>query len=277
MGHTGAMKIGFLHPGAMGESLAGTCQAGARMWAGQGRSVATAERAARAGLDDAGTVAALVAECETIVSICPPAAAVEVAAQVGSAGFAGTYVDANAIAPETSRRIAASFGAEVDYVDGSVIGPPASAAGLTRLYLSGSGADRVAELWSDTLVEPVVMAARVGAASAIKMAYASWTKIGAAMLMAVNALAEQEGVADVLHAEWERSQPGLAERSQATAAAIGPKAWRFVGEMDQIAAAYRADDLPGGFAQAGSEIYTRLADLKDAPVPDLATVLAALS
>ncbi len=55
--------IGILHPGDMG-SVVGACAvaAGARvLWASEGRSAGSRERAAAAGLEDAGTVAALVA------------------------------------------------------------------------------------------------------------------------------------------------------------------------------------------------------------------------
>ena len=89
-------------------------------------------RAAAAGLDDVGSLEALVALADVVVSVCPPAAAIDVAAAVAAAGFAGTYVDVNAVAPATARAIGARF---EHFVDGGVIGPPLSKAGATRLYL----------------------------------------------------------------------------------------------------------------------------------------------
>jgi hypothetical protein len=85
--------------------------------------------------------------------------------------------------------------------------------------------------------------------------------------MAVRALAASEGVDDALLAEWGRSQPDLPKKSEAAARDNARKAWRFVGEMDEIAATFEAAGLPGGFHQAAGEIYRRLADYKDAAAP----------
>ena len=82
---------------------------------------------------------------DVIVSVCPPASAVEVADSGGHAGFDGIYVDVNAISPATTRTIGGRF---ARFVDGGVVGPPVQAAGSTRLYLSGDDADEVAELWT---------------------------------------------------------------------------------------------------------------------------------
>jgi 3-hydroxyisobutyrate dehydrogenase-like beta-hydroxyacid dehydrogenase len=49
------------------------------LWASAGRSEATAARAAQAALEDVGTVEALAAQSEVILSVCPPHAALDVA------------------------------------------------------------------------------------------------------------------------------------------------------------------------------------------------------
>lgn len=267
------MEIGFLHPGLMGETLAATCDATA-LWVSQGRSAATVARAEANGLVDAGSLAGLVERTSTIVSICPPGAAEDVAEQVAAHGFAGTYVDANAISPATSRRIGDRF---ERYVDGSVIGPPAHREGTTRLYLSGDGADAVADLWQGSVLDARVIDGGIGAASALKMAYASWTKIGGAMLLAIRAMAETEGVSDALTAEWDISQPGLVARSEGTAKAVSPKAWRFIGEMEQIGSTFTEADLPAGFAQGAAAIYESMADLRHTDTPTLSDVLSVLT
>ena len=94
--------VGFLHPGAMGASLAATCRAD-RLWTSDGRSPETVARATDAGLHDAGSLDALCARSDIVVSICPPGAAPDVGAQVAATGFDGIFVDANAIAPTTAR------------------------------------------------------------------------------------------------------------------------------------------------------------------------------
>lgn len=253
------MEVGFLHPGQMGETLAANCSESA-LWVSEGRSASTRARAEQQGVTEVATLDELVGRAGAIVSICPPGAATEVAATVAEAGFAGLYVDANAVSPETARSIAGSF---EQFVDGSVIGPPAHVAGFTRLYLSGERADEVAGWYDGSSLDARVIGAEPGAASALKMAYASWTKIGSAMNLAIRSLARAEGVDDALVDEWNISQPGMVERSDRVAAGVAPKAWRFMGEMDQIADSFSATGLPSGFADAANEIYRRMARFKD--------------
>ncbi|HEX6211642.1 MAG TPA: DUF1932 domain-containing protein [Methylomirabilota bacterium] len=262
--------IGLLHPGEMGASIgaAGRTSGLRVLWASQGRGADTARRAAAAGLEDAGSVAGLVAASEVVLSVCPPHAALDVARSVAGLGFRGLYVDGNAVAPATSRTIATMVeGAGAAYVDGGIIGPPPDKPGTTRLYLSGAGAERVRALFEGGPLETIVLAGDLTAASAIKMCYAAWTKGSQALLMAVRALATAEGVDEALLAEWHRSQADLPGRSQNAARGTARKAWRWVGEMDEIAATFAADGLPDGFHRAASELYRRMAVYKDAAAP----------
>lgn len=266
------MDVGFLHPGLMGETLAANC-AETALWVAAGRSGDTRHRAESNDLVECATLGALVDRADAIVSICPPAAAAGVAAEVEATGYDGLYVDANAISPATARTIAERF---ENFVDGSVIGPPAHTPGTTRLYLSGARADEVARWYEGSALDARVVGAEPGAASALKMAYASWTKIGSAMHLAIRALASAEGVDQALVDEWNLSQPGLADRSHGIAAGVSPKAWRFTGEMDHIAASFADADLPSGFADAANEVYRRMAGFKGSEGTTLAEVLDAL-
>jgi 3-hydroxyisobutyrate dehydrogenase-like beta-hydroxyacid dehydrogenase len=230
------------------------------LWASAGRGSATSARAAAAGLIDADTVTEIASRCDVIVSVCPPHAALEVAREVAGAGFGGLYVDANAISPATAREVAdivADGGA--DGVDGGIIGTPPVRLGFIRLYLSGPRADEVRQLFEHTPVDVRVVDhdGGVGSASAVKMAYASWTKGSAALLLAARALARAQGVEDVLLAEWGLSQPGLEDRSARAARSATSKGWRWVAEMEEIAASMGAADLPEGFHLAAAEIYRR--------------------
>ena len=280
--------VGLLHPGEMGAAV-GQCltAAGHRvLWVLEGRSAASAARAAAAGLTVAsGGLAGLVREAGVIVSVCPPHAALGVAREVAAlgvarqgAGFGGVYVDANAVSPDTAREIAAIVEAGgASYVDGGIIGTPPVAPGFIRLYLSGARAGEVQRLFAGGAVDARVIDADglVGgglfAASAVKMAYASWTKGSAALLLAARALARAEGVEDALLAEWGASQPGLTERSARAAGSAAAKGWRWVAEMEEIAAAMAAAGLPDGFHLAAAEIYRRA---QEAPAPD--AILTAL-
>jgi 3-hydroxyisobutyrate dehydrogenase-like beta-hydroxyacid dehydrogenase len=271
--------VGLLHPGEMGAAV-GRCLADGGhqvVWVPEGRSAATAARAKAAGLTAAGGgLADLVRRADVVVSICPPHAALDVARQVAAAGFGGIFVDANAISPATAREIAgiaAAGGAA--YVDGGIIGPPPAAPGRTRLYLAGAQASEVRRLFEGTAVDARVVDAgsATGAASAVKMAYASWTKGTAALVLAARALARAEGVEEALLAEWAMSQPGLADRSAGAARSAAAKGWRWIAEMEQIAAAMGAAGLPEGFHKAAAEIYSRS---RNAPGPALDEVLAVL-
>jgi 3-hydroxyisobutyrate dehydrogenase-like beta-hydroxyacid dehydrogenase len=248
------VTIGILHPGEMGAAIgAALCGSGATvLWASDGRSAATAARAGEAGLEDAGTVDELARRSDVIVSLCPPHAAVDVAGAVR--GFDGLYVDANAVSPATTRRIGGIVGR---YVDGGVVGPPPRTPGTTRLYLSGADAASVAELFAGSIVDARVVSERIGDAAALKMVFAAWTKGTAALVLAIRAVAEAEGVEEALLAEWALSLPELPDRSAAAARSARAKGWRWVGEMEEIAATFEADGMPGGFHRAAAEIFRR--------------------
>lgn len=267
------MKIGFLHPGKMGSAMAAQV-VGDPLWCSDGRSGSTAARAASTSMTAVPDLSALVEQSDVIISICPPDASEDVAESVAACGFEGVYCDANAISPARARRIGDRF---AHYVDGGVVGPPPTEPGLARLYLSGASAATVAELWQDSNLEPIVIGEQPGAASALKMAYAAWTKGTSALLLDIHALAESEGVRGPLIEEWERSQPELARRTEGARRGATPKAWRFAGEMAEIADSFAAAELPDGFHRAAAEIYGALAEFKDAdPAPDMAAILAAL-
>ena len=262
--------IGLLHPGEMGASVGAAARAnGARvLWASEGRGAETAARAAAAQLEDTGTLRKVVAASDVILSVCPPHAARDVAAAVAAAGFRGLYVDANAVAPATSREVAAIVErAGATYVDGGLIGPPPDKPGTTRLYLSGPEAARAAALFTRGALEAIVLPGDLTSASAIKMAYGGWNKGQQALLMSIVALATSAGVAEALMAEWQRSQPDLPKRAENAARGSARKAWRWIAEMEENAATLDAAGLPEGFHQAAADVYRRLAPYKDAGVP----------
>ena len=246
--------VGLLHPGEMGSAVGAVLRERGVdvLWASDGRSAATVERAQTAGLEDAGDVGELCRRCEVLLSICPPHAAVDVGQAAG--GFAGIYVDANAISPETARTIA---GLQPRFVDGGIVGPPPGRPGTTRLYLSGEEAERIAELFGGTNVDARVVS---GSASALKAAYAGWTKGSAALLLTVRELARAEGVADALLEEWRLSIPELEERLAGAARSARRKGWRWIGEMEEIARSMNAQDLPTGFHEAAAEVFRRTAE-----------------
>jgi 3-hydroxyisobutyrate dehydrogenase-like beta-hydroxyacid dehydrogenase len=234
----------------MGAAVA-TLLPGRVLWASDGRSEATAERAA--GFTDVGTVGAVVSEAEVVFSICPPHAALEVAREV--AGLTGVYVDANAVSPATTDEIRGTIeAAGGTFVDGGIIGGPPDEPG-TRLYLSGAEAQQVADLFAGTVLDARILSDRPGDASALKMVYAAWSKGTAALLLAITEVARERGVDEALLAEWRESLPYLEERLAGAERSAAKKGWRWIGEMEEIAATFAAAGQPDGFHRAAADVY----------------------
>ena len=239
------MIVGLLHPGEMGSAIGVALQAAGHdvVWASEGRSGATRERAS--SFRDAGSTEALARESEIVLSICPPHAALDLARSVPGDAL---YVDANAISPARALQIA---GLKPHFVDGGIVGGPPQSAGETRLYLSGARAEKVAELFAGTIVETRI----VPDASAVKMTYAAWSKGTAAMLLAIRDVARHYGVEEALAAEWRDSVPALPDRLVAAERSAAEKGWRWVGEMEEIAETFAAAGRPEGFHRAAAEVF----------------------
>src|SRR6185312_12500934 len=220
--------VGLLHPGEMGAAVGGCLVSVGHevLWDPAGRSRATTGRALAAELTGV-KFDRLIASSSVILSICPPHAALDVAHQVAAAGYTGCYVDANAVSVATAQQVAAVVtAAGASYVDGGIIGQPPEAAGHTRFYLSGPRASEVRSLFSRSP-------------------------------LAARALARAGGVERTLLAEWQLSQPNLAAQSERSATAAALKGWRWIGEMEEIAASMNAAGLPDGFHEAAAEVFDR--------------------
>ena len=271
--------IGLLHPGAMGAAVGTTLRNGGHdvVWAAEGRSQETRSRADAAGLRSVATLAELVREAAAIVSVVPPHAALDVAREVAGHGFGGLYLDANAIAPDRSREVGdavASRGAR--YVDGGIVGRPPEEPGTTWVHLAGPDAAEAVSLFAAGPLETNVVSDRAGDASALKVAFAAWTKGSAALQAAMLAYAEAAGVVEALREQWDRYDPGFLDRAAERVGRTPAKAWRFEGEMREIADAFEAEGVPGGFHRTAAEVYRRLAEVAAAGLPSELPAFAAL-
>ena len=162
------MKIGILHPGAMGADLGCVLSPNHDVrWFGKDRSADTRKRATAAGLVETVTLANLVNHSDVIISICPPHAAMKIAREVTlirAHGF--LYIDANTIAPGTMREVAGLFGPGA-VVDAALTGAP-GADNLT-IWLSGERNFEVCELFGGTRITGRPVGDAVGLASAFKI------------------------------------------------------------------------------------------------------------
>jgi 3-hydroxyisobutyrate dehydrogenase-like beta-hydroxyacid dehydrogenase len=272
--------IGLLHPGKMGAAIgAQLVAAGHRVqWCPAGRSARTAARAADAGLREVGSLAEMLAGSEVVFSICPPANAEQLADEIAEHRFHGLFVEANAINPTRMARIAdrvRAAGATV--VDGGIIGPPPNAESHARVYLSGPSiaVDTVHDLLSGSAAEPRRVDDRIGAASALKMAYGSFQKASRALAAVSHALADEFGVTQHLRAEAaDLGRNALADRGHF--ASVAARAWRWEPEMLEVADCLRAVGLPDALVTGAAEVFHRWVDDKDDDNLDSATALAHL-
>jgi 3-hydroxyisobutyrate dehydrogenase-like beta-hydroxyacid dehydrogenase len=231
--------IAVIAPGAMGSAVAHRLtQRGASVLTSlAGRSAASLQRAQAAGM--IGTDDNAIAEADVILSIVPPAQALALAERLARplsrAARKAIYVDCNAVNVETVRRIGAVIASTgAPFVDGGIIGSPPGPNSDPTLYLSGEPAQRLAVLGEFGL-KIRVMAAPVGAASALKMSYAGINK-GVTLLTAAMVLgATRAGAADALRAELAESQPQLLTRVSRSIPDMYPKAHRWGPEMEEIA------------------------------------------
>ena len=280
--------VGIVSAGAMGSALGARLRANGAsvVVALDGRSRRTARFAADAGLEDVGSLATLVTSSTVVLSVVPPEAAVEVASAIAEVGHGSSAIvaDLNAVSPSTARTIASLLGkAGIEAVDGAISGPPPSASGTTRIYLSGLRAGVVAALPLDG-VDRVVVGGDVGLASAVKMCTASVYKGRVALLTQALRTAHAYGVVE--HVLRDLSDTGFADRDQtgATLARAAAKAWRYVAEMEEIAATQSAAGLTPDLFRALAVVYAELADRSVAEAPEdveegvqLASVLTRLS
>ncbi len=228
----------------------------------EGRSPASAARAEAAGMRAASPQE--VARADIILSVLPPSEALTLAERYAPLLPAtALYADCNAISPEQVLRVAAALERSgCSFVDAGIIGGPPRADGYTpKLYASGPQAPRLAVLEQHGLMVPV-LEGPVGAASALKMCYAGITKgltaLGSAMFLA----ATRAGAAEALHAEIAESQPALLPWLGRFIPSMYDKAYRWVGEMEEISAFLSEDEARGeAVIYAGmAALYTRLAE-----------------
>jgi 3-hydroxyisobutyrate dehydrogenase-like beta-hydroxyacid dehydrogenase len=161
------------------------------------------------------------------------------------------------------------------YVDGGIIGGPAwTREAKTHMYLSGPRAQEVAACFAGSPLQTPVISERIGAASALKMGYAAYTKGTTALLTAILGMVEKEGVRAELARQWGDT---FTEQTVRRVCANTAKAWRFVGEMQEIAATFKGAGLPGGFHEAAADVFERLEEFKDhTEPPAIEVVLKAL-
>ena len=261
------MQVAVIAMGEMGAGVARRLTSrGARVLTSlAGRSASSAARAREAGVQAVYDDQALVAGADFVLSIVPPARAEELAKRllpaIRAANPKVVYVDCNAIAPQTVERIAAPFArAGLAFVDAGIIGGPPTPAGYTpRIYASGSDAGAFAGLTGYGLDIPV-LSDRIGEASALKMAYAGTTKGAHAVMISMMLGAARSGVGEAFAAEMRYSQAGRLEAAVGQLPMVLKKAYRWDGEMEEIARFLLPETGGARIFEGAAELYRRLAE-----------------
>ncbi|HEV2066000.1 MAG TPA: DUF1932 domain-containing protein [Thermomicrobiales bacterium] len=257
--------IGLLSPGDMGHAVGSVLHANGLtvLTSLHGRSERSRTLAAKGGIEDAGTLPELVRRVDILLCILVPASALdvaqEVAAAIREAGSTLLYVDCNAIAPRTVQAIGETIvGAGAQFADVGIIGPPPTRPG-TRFYASGPGAAAFADLANYGL-DVRVLGGEIGQASGLKMCYGAMTKglqaLGTELLVAARLM----GLGEALRAEQRETMTEVlawVERSMPT---MPPKAYRWVGEMEEIATCFADLGMTPSILNGAADIYRFVAD-----------------
>ena len=257
--------IGVVSMGDMGHAVARTLKDGGYhvLTALNGRSERTRALAATADIEDAGALDELVEQTDLILSILPPAAAPDFAQAVADSLSTHkkklVFVDANAIAPATTRAIGEVVGnAGATFVDGSIIGAPPGRRDPTRLYVSGPDAGRIEAIARpDMLVRN--LGSEIGAASGIKMCYAALTKGTMTLDTLVLLAARSLGLSEPLMAEFGESQSTARSRMERSVPWLAADAARWVGEMEEIARTFADAGFTRQMHEGAADVFRLLA------------------
>lgn len=258
--------VGILHPGSMGAAIAACAATNAAsvLWCTAGRSAASAARAEEFGLEPVTTLPELLDRSDIVISLCPPAAAEDLARDVVGHGFTGLYLEANAINPQRAIRIADLLEPAATVIDGGVVGSPPVHGKTPVLYLSGpaSATERIKALFAGTAVQTKALGPEIGKASALKLSYASFQKTSRVLVALAVGMAREHGVdQELIEVASRRTDSYLSEPQYVAKTAA--RAWRWGPELDEAADALAAAGLPPEMLRAAASTLARWHDVKD--------------
>jgi 3-hydroxyisobutyrate dehydrogenase-like beta-hydroxyacid dehydrogenase len=254
-------SVGVMSPGDMGQAVAVELKArGLKVYTAlEHRSERSRALAHEAGLTDVGTVTRLVAECDVVLSIMDPGAAVDFARVAADALRASSrhtlIVDCNAIAPDTVHEIAALIEqAGGRFLDAGIIGPPPRGKAKTNLYVSGPGAADLERLGGPQLLVHTI-GEGIADASALKMCYGALNKGTQALWLEVLIAAQRLGVAGLLEQQLQQSQVQRYSWALSQFPMLPPKAYRWVPEMLEISKTLGAAGMTPKMFEGAADVY----------------------
>ena len=258
--------VAIQSPGDMGHGIGRVLAEGGyrAVSALDGRSERTRTLAKSAGIEDIGPLSALLDQADVVLSIMRPDRALgfveELASLAPNHVGKPVIVDLNAVAPATGRAAAdAAEAVGLSFVDGGIIGgPPRPGSKKTpRLYISGPRAAELVVL-NEAGLDFRVLGDGIGGASAIKMCYAALTKGLTAIGIHSMVTARLEGVDEALMAELAFSQKELLGHLERGLPDMCPKAYRWIGEMEEISKTHSDGGLPAEMFIGAAKIYSQV-------------------
>jgi 3-hydroxyisobutyrate dehydrogenase-like beta-hydroxyacid dehydrogenase len=259
-------NIGIVSPGDMGQAIAGRLkESGMNVHTAlDGRSERTRTLARAAGLTDCGSMEKLVGTCELVISVINPGEALSVAREAASAirktARKIAFADLNAVSPQTARDANAMIReAGGTFIDGGIIGPPPRGEkDKPRIYVSGPDAYLIEQIQHPNLLVRV-MSEHIGDASGIKMCYAAMTKGTTALAVELLVAARRLGVEQALEKELRDSRADVFEWQVKNIAAMPPKAYRWVPEMQEIAKTFGELGMTRRIFEGATDMYEMVA------------------
>lgn len=254
--------VAVVAPGDMGHAVADVLRRGGLrvVTCLAGRGPDSVARANRAGMEALTSLEDVVRAADVFLSILPPSQALdlagEVAAAIKAAGSTLLYADCNAVSPKTVEAIGAVIEASGGrFADAGIVGgPPRPGTKGPRVYASGAAAAEFAALGQHGL-DIRVIGGEVGQASALKMCFAAMSKGVTALATEALTAGRLLGVAEPLQAELAASLPALLDYASRAVPSMPPKAYRWIGEMEEIAQTFAAVGLPPGMLQGAADLY----------------------
>lgn len=256
--------VGLLSPGDMGHSVGGVLHDnGLRVVTClTGRSDRSRALAEEAGIENLPSLDELVIQADILLCILVPSSALSVAEEVATAirstGASLLYVDCNAIAPNTVRAVGTTITAAGGSIaDVGIIGPPPRLPG-TRFYASGPGAAELSEL-RDHGLDVRVLDGDIGQASGLKMCYGALTKGLQALSTELLVAARLMGLDQTLRDEQQDTMADVLAWIAKSTPTMPPKAYRWVGEMEEIATCFEDLGMTPDILNGAADMYRLVA------------------
>ena len=258
-------SVGVMSPGDMGSGVGGILkQNGLRViTALNGRSDDSKRRASEQGFEDVGSLDELVIQSDIVLSILVPSEALSFAENIAEVMVRTdakvAFADCNAVSPSTGMKIGEEIsGAGGKFIDAGIIGGSPRTGAVPRFYASGEHANILGELDGKGISVPI-MNGPIGSASGLKMVYAALTKGTAALYASTLMTAKSLDLYEELITELEQSQTGTLAGMDSLKT-VSTKAFRWIGEMDEIAATFGYAGTTSKIHEGASETFKTITD-----------------